>query len=59
MQTSASWKRLPAGIALRHIGVITGRIGTVVPDLRGVGLAIAIISIVWRVIPLIRIVTEP
>lgn len=42
---STSWNRLPAGIALRHIRVIAGRIGAVVPSLRGVRLAVIVILI--------------
>jgi hypothetical protein len=52
---SAGRNRLPAGIALRHIRVIARRIGAVIPDLGGVGLAVVIIAIVWRVIPPIGI----
>src|SRR5947207_13653248 len=51
IRASASRDRLPAGIALRHIRVISGRIPAVVPSLRGVGLAVIIVAIVWRVIP--------
>src|SRR5208282_3819147 len=47
-----SWNRLPAGITLRHIRVIAGRIGTVVPNPRGVGLAVI-------VIPRVRIIAPP
>src|SRR5689334_4888362 len=54
-ETSISLNCLPAGIALRHIRVIAGRIGAIVPTLRGVGLAIVIIAIVWPVIPPIGI----
>src|SRR5271163_3936755 len=43
---STRWNRLPAGIALRHIGIIAGRIGTVVPSLRRVGLAVIVIRII-------------
>jgi len=50
-QRSIPWNCLPAGIALRHIRVIAARIGTIIPGLRGVGLAVVIIAIVWRVIP--------
>jgi hypothetical protein len=59
--TSASRNRLPARIALRYVGVVACGIGAVVPSRRGVGLAIAIIAIVWGVIPAIgiSIVTEP
>jgi len=48
---STSRNRLPAGVALRHIRVIAGRIGTVVPSLRGVGLAVIVISIVRIIAP--------
>src|SRR5690349_20719818 len=54
-ETSISLNCLPAGIALRHIRAIAGRIGAIVPTLRGVGLAIVIIAIVWPVIPPIGI----
>src|SRR5271170_229259 len=43
---STSWNRLPAGIALRHIRVIAGRIGAVIPSLRGIGLAVIVIRII-------------
>src|SRR5271163_2382868 len=43
---STSWNRLPAAIALRHIRVIAGRIGAVVPNLRSVGLAVIVIWII-------------
>ena len=59
MQRSTSRNRLPAGIALRHIRVIAGRIGAIIPRLRGVGLAVVIIAIVWRVIPPIGICERP
>jgi hypothetical protein len=36
---------------LRDIRVIAGRIGAIVPSLRGVRLAVVIIAIVWGVIP--------
>src|SRR6516162_3083682 len=49
--TSTSWDCLPAGIALRHIRVVARRIGTIVPSLRVVGLAIAIIAVVWIIVP--------
>jgi len=48
---STSRNRLPAVVALRHIRVIAGRIGTVVPSLRGVGLAVIVISIVRIIAP--------
>src|SRR6516165_6756918 len=32
-QRSTCWNRLPTGVALRHIGIIADRIGTVIPDL--------------------------
>jgi len=48
---STSRNRLPAVVALRHIRVIAGRIGTVVPSLRGVGLAVIVISIVRVIAP--------
>src|SRR5436309_6873260 len=51
IRASASRDRLPAGIALRHIRVISGRIPAIVPSLRGGGLAVVIIAIVWVVIP--------
>jgi hypothetical protein len=54
----AGWNRLPARIALRHIRIIASRIPTVVPGLRGVGLVVAIIAIVWVVIPSIGIFIE-
>jgi hypothetical protein len=57
-QASASRNRLPAGVALRHIRIVACRIPTVIPGLRGVGLAVAIIAIVWGVIPSIGILIE-
>ena len=48
---SAGRDHLPAGIALRHIRVIARGIGAVIPSLRGVGLAIVIIAIVWIITP--------
>ena len=49
---STGWNRLPAGIALRHIRIIAGRIVTVVLGLSRVGLGII-------VIPIARIVAPP
>src|SRR5215469_12775187 len=46
---------LPTGIALRYIRVIASRIGTIVPSLRGRGLAIVIVAVVRIVIPAVGI----
>jgi hypothetical protein len=46
----AGRNRLPASIALRHIRVVTRRIGAVIPSLRGIGLAIVIVAIVRIII---------
>ena len=45
-QTSTGWDRLPAGIALRYVGVIACGIPAVVPSLRGVWLAVIVIRII-------------
>ena len=43
---SAGWDRLPAGVALRYIGVIARRIGAIVPGLAGVRLAVVVVAII-------------
>ena len=50
-QASTTWNRLPAGIALPHIGVIACRIGAVIPGLGGVRLAIVVIVVVRIIAP--------
>jgi hypothetical protein len=56
-EASASRNRLPAGVALRYVGVVSRRIGAVVPVLRGAGLAGAVVVIVRIVIRSIWIVS--
>jgi hypothetical protein len=53
--------RLPAGIALRYVGIIAGRVGAVIPILRRrVGLAVAVVSVIRRVVaPVIWITQSP
>ena len=51
---SASRDRLPSGIALCYIGVVACRIGTIVPSLGRVRLAVVIIAVI-RIAPVIRI----
>src|ERR1700730_5347447 len=53
--------RLPAGIALRYVRIIAGRVGAVIPILRRrVGLAVAVVSVIRRVVaPVIWITQSP
>src|SRR5215472_15174940 len=58
---SARRNRLPTGIALRHVGVIAGGVGAVIPNRAGIGLGvpgIAIIGIV-TVVVIVRVAIIP
>jgi hypothetical protein len=57
-QRSVGWNRLPAGVALRYIGVIACWIGAIVPGLTGVRLAVVVVTVVV-IVAVVRVIVRP
>jgi hypothetical protein len=59
---SAGWNRLPSRVALGYVGVVARGIGTIVPRLSGVRLAVVVAVIwivIWIVAPIQAVVPPP